>query len=173
MTTVKGAIVFALTLVMLLASACENTDPTPEERKAIEAAVRGYLGALAEAYSTLDPNVLDGHASPNEKAAVHKLLKELLQKSGDRIDAELVGYDVQSMSVFRGINATVRQIEVWNITLYGAADGIEKGRTPNSIQNTLLQMRLVDGRWIVIGRSIMQQETPVPEVETPAAGDGV
>ena len=172
MMTVKGAIVFALTLVMLLTSACENTDPTPEERDAVETAVRGYLGALAEAYSTLDPNVLDGHASPNEKAAVHKLLNELLQKSGDRIDAELVGYDVQSMSVFRGINATVRLIEVWNIVLYGATDGIEKGRTPNSIQATLLQMRRIDGQWIVIGRSIMKQETPIPEAEMPAAGDG-
>jgi Arc/MetJ family transcription regulator len=168
MTMVKGATVFALSMVMLFASACEDTGGTAEEREAIETAVREYLGALAEAYSTLDPNVLDGHASPNEKAAVHKLLKELLQKSGDRIDAELVGYDVQSMSVFRGINATVRLIEVWNITLYGATDGIEKGRTPNSIQNTLLQMRLVEGRWIVIGRSIMQRETPIPEAETPA-----
>lgn len=173
MTTVKVAIVFALSMVMLFASACEDTGGTPEEREAIEIAVRGYLGALAEAYSTLDPNVLDGFASPNEKAAVHKLLKELLQKSGDRIDAELVGYDVQSLSVFRGINATVRLIEVWNITLYGAADGIEKGQTPNSIQSTLLQMRLVEGRWIVIGRSIMQQETPIPETEQPAGGNGV
>ena len=172
MTMVKGAIVLALSMVMLFASACEDTGPTPEEREAIETAVRGYLGALAAAYSNLDPNVLDGFASPNEKAAVHKLLKELLQKSGDRIDAELVGYDVQSMSVFRGINATVRLIEVWNITLYGATDGIEKGKTPNSIQNTLLQMRLVEGRWIVIGRSIMKQETPVPEAEQPSGGDG-
>jgi len=173
MTVVRGAIVFALSLVMLFATACENTDPTPEEREAIETAVRGYLHALAKAYSNLDPNILDGHASPNEKAAVHKLLKDLLQKTGDRIDAELVGYDVQSMSVFRGINATVRQIEVWNITRYGATDGIEKGRTLNSIQNTLLQMRLVEGRWIVVGRSIMQQETPIPETEPPSAGDGV
>jgi len=173
MTTVKGAVVFALTLVMLLASACEDTDPTPEERDAVETAVRGYLGALAKAYSNLDPNDLDGYASPSEKAAVHKLLKELLLKTGDRIDAELVGYDVQSMSIFRGNNATVRLIEVWNITRYGATDGIEKGYTPNSIQNTLLQMRLVEGRWLVIGRSIMQQETPVPETEQASAEDGV
>ncbi len=168
----KGAIVFALSTAMLLALACEDSGPTPQQRETIETAVRGYLGALAEAYSTLDPNVLDGFASPNEKAAVHKLLKELLQKSGDRIDAELVGFDVQSLSVFREINATVRLIEVWNITLYGAADGIEKGKTENSIQYTLLQMRLVDGRWIVIGRSIMKQETPIPETEQPAAADG-
>jgi len=171
MATVRGVIVFTLTLVMLVTSACENTDPTPEERGVVETAVRGYLHALAEAYSTLEPDALRGHASPNEIAAVHKLLKDLLQKTGDRIDAELVGYDVESMSVFRGINATVRLIEVWNITRYGATDGIEKGRTVNSIQNTLLQMRLVDGRWIVVGRSIMKQETPVPEIQPPSGED--
>jgi hypothetical protein len=154
----------ALILAMLFAAACENTDPTPEERQAVEAAVRGYLDALAEAYSTLDVSVLEGHASPNEIAYVKKLLTELLQKTGDRLDAEMVGFEIQSMSVFRDINATVRLWEVWDITRVGAADGIEKGRT-TSIQNTLLQMRLVDGRWICVGRSIMSQETPVPEEE--------
>jgi hypothetical protein len=155
--------VFALSLAMLLVAACENTDPSPEQRQAVETAVRGYLFALAEAYSTLDINVLEGHASPNEIAYVQKLLTDLLQKTGDRIDAEMVGFEIQSMSVFRSINATVRLLEVWDITRYGAADGIEKGRTENSIQSTLLQMRLVEGTWICIGRSIMSQETPIPD----------
>ena len=167
MAVARFTTVLALLLAMLCAAACENTDPTPEEQQAVETAVRGYLFALAEAYSTLDINVLEGHASPNEIAAVLKLLTELLQMTGDRIDADLVGFEIQSMSVFRSINATVRLVEVWDITRYGAADGIEKGRTENSIQNTLLQMRLVEGKWICIGRSIMSQETPIP-VETPS-----
>jgi hypothetical protein len=164
-----------LTLVVLLSAllflaACENTDPTPAERQAVEEAVRGYLFALAEAYSTLDINVLEDHASPNEIAHVQKLLTELLQKTGDRIDAEMVGFEIQSMSVFRSVNATVRLLEVWDITRVGAADGIEKGRT-NSIQNTLLQMRLVEGKWICVGRSIMTQETPVPEEQPAETGE--
>jgi hypothetical protein len=158
----RSIIVVTLSLAMLFVAACENTDPTPEERQAVETAVRGYLFALAEAYSTLDINVLEGHASPNEIAHVQKLLTDLLQKTGDRIDAEMVGFEIQSMSVFRGINATVRLLEVWDITRVGAVDGIEKGRT-NSIQSTLVQMRLVEGKWICVGRSIMSQETPVPE----------
>jgi hypothetical protein len=155
--------VLALSLVTLFVAACENTDPSPEQRQAVETAVRGYLFALAEAYSTLDINVLEGYASPNEIAHVQKLLSDLLQKTGDRIDAEMVGFEIQSMSVFRSINATVRLLEVWDITRYGAADGVEKGRTENSIQSTLLQMRLVEGTWICIGRSIMSQETPIPD----------
>ena len=167
MAAARSMTVLMLLLAMLFTAACENTDPTPEERIAVEAAVRGYLFALAEAYSTLDINVLEGHASPNEIAFVQKLLTDLLQKTGDRIDADMVGFEIQSMSVFRSINATVRLVEVWDIMRFGAADGIEKGRTENSIQNTLLQMRLVEGKWICIGRSIMSQETPIPD-ENPA-----
>jgi hypothetical protein len=159
----RSIMVLALSLVTLFVAACENTDPSPEQRQAVETAVRGYLFALAEAYSTLDINVLEGYASPNEIAHVQKLLSDLLQKTGDRIDAEMVGFEIQSMSVFRSINATVRLLEVWDITRYGAADGVEKGRTENSIQSTLLQMRLVEGTWICIGRSIMSQETPIPD----------
>ena len=164
MEPTRVKLVVVLFLATLVAVGCENTEPSPSEETAIREAVSGYLDALAEAYSTLDASVLEGHASPNEIAYVKKLLTELLQKTGDRLDAEMVGFEIQSMSVFRDINATVRLLEVWDITRIGAADGIEKGRT-TSIQNTLLQMRLVDGTWICVGRSIMSQETPVPEEE--------
>jgi hypothetical protein len=168
----KPTVVLVLALAMLVAAGCENTDPTTAQREAVETAVRGYLFALAEAYSTLNTGVLEGHASPNEIAAVRKLLKQLVQ-TADRIDAELIGFEVESMSVFRHINATVRLIEVWDVTRYGAFDGREKGRNPSSLQSTLLQLRLVDGTWIVVGRSILSRETPIPEEQppTPEAGD--
>ena len=162
----KHTIVLVLALTMLVTVGCENTDPTPAQREAVDTAVRGYLFALAEAYSTLDTSVLEDHASPNEILAVRKLLRQLAQ-TGDRIDAELIGFEVESMSVFRHINATVRLIEVWDVTRYGAFDGREKGRNPSSLQNTLLQLRLVDGTWIVVGRSILSRETPVPETPVP------
>ncbi len=168
----KPTIVLVLALAMLVAAGCENTDPTPAQREAVETAVRGYLFALAEAYSTLNTGVLEGHASPNEIAAVRKLLRQLAQ-TADRIDAELIGFEVESMSVFRHVNATVRLIEVWDVTRYGAFDGREKGRNPSSLQSTLLQLRLVDGTWIVVGRSILSRDTPIPEDQppTPEAGD--
>jgi hypothetical protein len=156
-------IVMILAVLMVANVSCQDAERDQAERAAVEQAVRGYLFALADAYSTLDTSVLDQHASPNEIAAVRKLLKDLLQKTGDRIDAELVGFDVQALEIFRGINATVRLIEVWNITRYGAGDGIEKGRTENSIQNTILQMRLIEGRWVCVGRSILSRETPLPD----------
>jgi hypothetical protein len=69
------------------------------------------------------------------------------------------------MSVFRGINATVRVVEVWEITRYDAATGEQRGHFDNAIQRTLLQLRLVDGTWLVVGRSNLSQETPVAALE--------
>ena len=165
METLRKTLVFVLVGSALVMAGCENTDPTPAERQAVEDAVRGYLDGLAESYSTLDTSPLEGHASPNEILAVRKLLRELLQKTGDRVDATLVGFEVESVVVFRGVNATVKLLEVWDITRYGAADGVEKGRYENTIQKTLLQLRLVEDRWMIVGRSNLSQETPVPEAE--------
>lgn len=173
MATLRGAFVLGLALAMLAVAGCENTDPSPEQQRLVEEAVGGYLHALAEAYSTLDTGVLEGHASPNEIAAVHTLLRELLQNTGDRIHAELTGFEIETISVFRGINATVRLIEVWDITRFGAADGVEKGRFESTVQRTLLQLRLVNGRWIVVGRSNLEQHTPVPQPEASPVEDPV
>lgn len=172
MTAARSLTMLTVLLATLFVAACENTEPSPEVRLEVETAVRGYLDALAEAYSTLDVSGLEGHASPNEIAHVKKLLTELLQKTGDRIDADLVNFDIQSMSMFRSINVTVRQWEVWDITRVGAGDGIEKGHT-TSIQHTILQMRIVDGTWICVGRSIMSQETPIPDEEPSPTVDSV
>jgi hypothetical protein len=172
MTAARSLTVLTVLLATLFVAACENTEPSPEVRLEVDTAVRGYLDALAEAYSTLDVSGLEGHASPNEIAHVKKLLTELLQKTGDRIDADLINFDIQSMSMFRSINVTVRQWEVWDITRVGAGDGIEKGHT-TSIQHTILQMRIVDGTWICVGRSIMSQETPIPDEEPSPTVDSV
>jgi hypothetical protein len=106
-------------------------------------------------------------ASPNEVARVRNLLQSLVQ-TGDRVDSTLRGYQIDHLEVFREINATVRLIEVWDVVRYNAFTGEEKGRTPDSIQKTVLQLRLVDGRWIVIGRSVLERETPIPEGEKEA-----
>ena len=169
-STARSFVAAGLAVLVLLVAGCEDTEPSAEQHEAVEQAVRGYLDALADAYSTLDTSPLEGHASPNEIAAVHKLLRELVQNTGDRIEASLVGFEIETMSVFRGINATVRLVEVWEITRFGAATGEAKGHFDNVIQRTLLQLRLVDGRWLVVGRSNLSQETPVPEAPpVPAA----
>ena len=62
--------------------------------------------------------------------------------------------------MFREVNASVKLIEVWDIVRYDIRTGAVKGRTPDSIQYTLLQLRRVRGKWLVVGRSILNRETP-------------
>lgn len=147
-----------------VAIGCENTTPSPEERAAVETAVSDYLNALASAYSTFDLAPLEGLASPNEIAAVRKLVRQL-SATGDRLDSHLLLFEVDDMEIFREINATVRLVEVWDVLRYDATTGVEKGHTPNSIQYSLLQLRLVSGRWIVVGRSVLRRETPAPPID--------
>jgi hypothetical protein len=147
---------------------CEYTAATPEEREGIEATVAGYLDALSQSYSSLDLAPLEGWASPHEIAAIRKLLTDLA-RTGDRVHSTLLGYQIDHLEVFRHVNATVRLIEIWDVVRFDAFSGVEKGRTPESIQNTILQLRLVDDRWLVTARVVTQRETPVPEpVEEPS-----
>lgn len=160
--TRKIAATGVMAVLALAATGCENSVPDPAERAAIEEVVDGYLDALAEAYSNFDVTPLEDWASPNEVLRVRNLLKGLAQ-TGDRVDSTRRTHHVEHLEIFREINATVRLVEVWDVVRYDAFTGVEKGRTENSIQNTLLQLRLVDGRWIVIGRTVMVQEAPQAE----------
>ncbi len=134
-------------------------DVEDPQQGAVEHAVDVYLDALAQAYSTFDVSPLEGVASPNEIEAVKLMLKRL-SMGGDRLEARLLGYEYEGLEVFRDVNATVRLVEIWDITRFDAFSGREKGHNPNSWQKTLLQLRRVDGTWIVIGRSILEQATP-------------
>ena len=170
-TTRRVSVAMLTALAMLLGSACEDTAPTPAEREAVEIAVRSYLEAKAEAYSTLNLEPLEGVASPNEILAVRKLLTQLAQ-SGDRVDSTLIGIEIDDMSVFRGINATVRLYEVWDVKRYDAFTGREKGRNPSSLQNTIIQLRLIEERWVVVGWSLLKIPTPVNAGEEAPTSEG-
>jgi hypothetical protein len=137
---------------------CGATGPSQEERAEVEHAVRGYLDALARSYSTLDLSHLEGHASPVEVRNVRNLLQQLAN-SGDRLEATLVGFEVTGVDIFRGVNASVALVEVWDLVRFDALTGREKGRTNGSVQTTLIQLRRIDGVWLVIGRHVLDRET--------------
>lgn len=155
----------------LLPFGCEKTTPNAAERRELETVIGGYLGALAESYSTMNLSPLDGYASPNEIAAVRKLLTQLAQ-TGDRIHSELLGFDVDGLEVFRDVNATARLIEVWDVTRFDAMTGEEKGRNPQSIQKTILQLRKVDGTWLVVGRMIIEPDLTQEQPDDGQAVEG-
>jgi len=160
--------VMALGLLALLPAleGCEKLDPDPEDRLEIEAAVRGYLERLAEAYSSLDVGKLEGSATANEIAAVQQQLRTLAS-SGDRVHATLLQVDVTTIQMFRVVNASVETTEVWDVTRYDVYTGHEKGRNTASVQRALLQLRRVDGTWLVSARAVVERPpTPVPEPES-------
>ena len=149
--------VLPLVIGLLAAAGCEDTTASPEQRAQLEAAVAGYLDALAESYSTLDAKALEQWASPIEVGAVRRILRSLVT-TGDRLEATLRGYEIERVAMFRGVNATVWIVEVWDLVRYDAFSGKEKGRTDGSVQRTMLQLRQMDGRWVVIARSMVKED---------------
>ena len=153
LTAMLAVIILTVTL-----SGCGSAEPTPEERDAVETAVRGYLDGLARSYSTLDLSHLEGFASPVEIRNVRILLQQLAN-TGDRLEATLVGFEVTGLDIFRDVNSSVALVEVWDLVRFDALNGREKGRTDGSVQTTLIQLRRIEGDWQVIGRHIIDRET--------------
>jgi hypothetical protein len=149
--------VLSLVIGLLAAAGCEDTTASPEQRAQLEPVIAGYLDALAESYSTLDVKPLEQWASPIEVGAVRRILRSLVT-TGDRLEATLRGYEIERVAMFRGVNATVWIVEVWDLVRYDAFSGKEKGRTDGSVQRTMLQLRQMDGRWVVIARSMVKED---------------
>jgi hypothetical protein len=158
-TLVRVIIALALAVVVLNAVACENSTPTPAQKQAIEQRVKGYLEALASAYSSLDATRLEPWASENEIAAVRKVLRTLMA-SGDRVDAKLLQVEFEDVEVFRMLNATVRTVEVWDVGRFDPYTGREKGRNPSSVQHAIVQLRLINGTWVVTARRVKESSGP-------------
>jgi len=153
------------TVLTVLAVGCGSSEPSPEQRAEVETAVRGYLEALAQTYSTLDLSHLEGHASPVEVRNVRNLIQDLAN-TGDRVEATLVGIEFTGIDIFRDVNASAALVEVWDVVRFDALTGHEKGRTEGSVQTTLIQLRKIEGEWLVIGRHVVERDTgSIPDAD--------
>ncbi|RLE27212.1 MAG: hypothetical protein DRJ61_15915 [Acidobacteria bacterium] len=150
-------LVITLGLATLVCGGCEDTTPDPEARIAVEQAVTTYLHALTEAYSNLSIEPIEDLATGAEVQGVRKMLRGLAG-TGDRVEARLRSVEFTRIDIFRVINATVATTEVWDVTQFDAFNGREKGRNPTSIQDSIIQLRLIDGLWKVTGRRVIGQE---------------
>lgn len=157
MSRVRSPMILVGLAMLILLAGCENTTPKPEVRADIELTVTTYLHALTRAYSTLSVEPLDGLAVGSEIGDVRKMLRGLAG-TGDRVEARMLEVDFSRVEVFREVNATVATTEVWDVTRYDAFNGREKGRNPTSIQDSIMQLRLVEGRWVVTARRVLGQE---------------
>lgn len=152
---------FAAAALVLMAvvgvTACEGRQAGEEEHAAVTAAVRDYLKALADAYSGYDLSPLEGHASPNEIEAVRVLIRGLVS-SGDRLEATLLSLEILELEIFREVNASVNALEVWDVRRLDAGSGEEIGHNPSSVQRSFIQLRKIDGEWVVVGRRVMERD---------------
>jgi hypothetical protein len=152
-----------LATAVLAVVGCDDTTASPARSAELDRAVSGYLNALAESYSTLDTKPLEEWAGPDEIATVRRIVRSLVVTS-DRVEAKLRRCEMEQVAVFRGVNATVQTLEVWDVVRYDAFTGVEKGRIDGAVQEAVLQLRQVDGHWRVIGRKNIEDDA------TPAAG---
>lgn len=164
--------VLGLALVLplvVVGVACEDVTPTPEERAAVEEVLTAYLHGLASAYSNLDASDLGILATEAEIQSIQQVLNTLAA-SGDRVEATLLGYEIERLDVFREINATVRLTEIWDVARYDAYTGVEKARNPQSVQTSIIQLRNMEGEWRTTARRVLESDgesrwavTPNPE----------
>lgn len=166
----------ALVLGLCVLQGCENTEPKPVEDQAIRQAVTTYLNALAESYSSFSVEAIKNLASAREVEDVRRLLQGLVS-TGDRLEAQLLSVAFEKISVFRQLNATVRTTEVWDVSRYDAGTGVEKGRNPTSVQQSILQLRLIDGKWKIVARRVLETQggskwtIQEKDLKTPKAGN--
>ncbi|NOZ93783.1 MAG: hypothetical protein GXP47_03445 [Acidobacteria bacterium] len=175
-TAASLVLVCMVAVAGLLLTGCENTTPTPEERQEITKTVLQYLHQLSDAYTNMDARRLKGVASTGEMAAVAKVLHKLAM-SGDRLETTLLRADVEDVQVFRVVNATVKLLEVWDVRRLDAYNGKEKGHNPNTIQHSVIQLRKIDGKWLVTFRRVLETEggsrwkMPTPVGSSPKGAD--
>ncbi len=158
MIAARLLLIITLGLAILVCVGCEDTTPDSEERQAVEMAVTTYLHALTQAYSSLNVEPIESLAMGAEVQDVRKMLRGLAG-TGDRVEARLLSVEYNRLDIFREINATVATTEVWDVTRFDAFNGREKGRNPTSIQDSIIQLRLIDGRWMVTARRVIGQES--------------
>ncbi|NOZ78439.1 MAG: hypothetical protein GXP48_04510 [Acidobacteria bacterium] len=162
-----GLVSVVLVPLLLSLGGCENTTPTPKERQEVTAAVMKYLHQLSDTYANMDARRLKGAAGPGEMAAVAKLLHRLAE-SGDRLEATLLKADIQKISVFRVVNATVQVLEVWDVKRLDAYTGKLKGENPATVQHSVMQLRKINGAWLVTSRTVLETERGSPwKLKTP------
>lgn len=155
--------------VSLALAACESDKPTPQEREAITSLTRAFLLALARSYSEMDVKYLEGLAAPRFVNETYDAILTL-RANGDRLDPVLVDLQITDLKVLRRANAYVFCTETWDTRRLDVATGELKGHDPQSVLHSVIQMKLIERRWVVLYREVEETATgPRFLVRTPSA----
>lgn len=150
-------------------AACETDKPTPEEREAITSLTRVFLLALARSYAEMDVKYLEPVAAPRLVNETYDAIATL-RANGDRLDPVLLKVEITDLKVLRHANAYVFCTETWDTRRLDVASGQLKGHDPHSLLHSVIQMKLIDSRWVVLYREVEETATgPRFLVRTPKA----
>ncbi len=156
----------------LTLAACETDKPTPQEREAITSLTRAFLLSLARSYSEMDVKYLEPLAAPRFVNETYDAIMTL-RANGDRLEPVLVNLEITDLKVLRHANAYVFCTETWDTRRLDVASGQLKGHDPNSVLHSVIQMKLVEKRWVVLYRQVEETTTgprfwvPTPKAQKP------
>ena len=159
-----AALAAALALVL---AACETDVATAREREEIEPLVRTFLGQLAHAYAELDASALAGIGAPRLLEQAGKDI-EILRAGGVRLRPQLVSLEITDLKVLRRANAYVACTEVWDTMRFDSLTGEMVGRDSNSTLHSHVQLKKVEGAWMVLYREVEETATG-PRLVVPTA----
>jgi hypothetical protein len=162
----RGLAVLGGALALSL-SACETDVPTPREREEIAPLVRNFLVGLARAYSELDAAPLAGLGAPRLLEQAGKDI-EMLRAGGVRLRPQLVSLEITDLKVLRRANAYVTCTEVWDTTRLDSYTGELVGRDSASTLHSHIQLKRVEGAWMVLYREVEETATG-PRLVVPTA----
>ncbi len=152
------ALPVVLLLLLLPLAACETDQPTPEERATLEPLVTDFLQKLAQSYREMDTAPLDGIAAPRMIDRVRHDI-ELLKSGGDRLDPVMKSVEITRLLVIRHANAYVNATETWDTKRFDAFSGELIGHNPDSVLHSHIQIKLMDGKWMVLYREVEETAT--------------
>lgn len=137
----------------LLVSCGQMASDDEADRRQILELMESYLPRLAEAYETLEPQVLSGLAAEKEVLSVEKRIDDLLSE-GRMLKPTFHEVTIESLDVWNYANAYVTTVEVWDLHLY-ATGAEEPYRTIDGQRDRVkYQLKREGDSWLVLYRAV-------------------
>lgn len=148
----------ALFSILLAATACGGgtAEVSDEDRGEIIELLQTYLPKLGEAYAENDSEVLEDLAAPREIAAVEKRLRDI-QLEGRRLEPTFKSVTLEDVQIWGYANAYVTTQEIWDIRTYATGSDQLLTEQPEERNRVKYQLKKIDGRWMVLFRTILEK----------------
>jgi len=143
-------------LLLLSLTACgPSAERRATEEPRIEAAVRAYLVAMAEAYRTEDASRLAGVATQREVSGLERRLQDL-GAEGRRLEVALDDLVIEEINQYNATNATVRTIERWDLQVVDRGSGTVLSESLGQRNRAAYHLVRERGTWLVLFRQLLQ-----------------